>query len=137
MKPLSADTFYYLALLIPGDPAHGRAVAVTEQLKAPIVTTAWVLTELGNAMASIGNREVFASFVDALEKNKSVTIVPPSRSLFVKGMSLYRSRHDKPWSLTDCISFVVMQQRNITTALTGDRHFEQAGFSALLKRRQP
>jgi predicted nucleic acid-binding protein len=47
-------------------------------------------------------------------------------------MELYRSRYDKPWSLTDCISFVVMADEGLTEALTGDRHFEQAGFKAML-----
>jgi hypothetical protein len=42
-------------------------------------------------------------------------------------------RRDKDWPLTDCISFVVMADEEITDALTGDRHFEQAGFVALLK----
>jgi hypothetical protein len=46
---------------------------------------------------------------------------------------LYRQRADKDWSLTDCISFVVMRQRGLTEALTGDHHFEQAGFVALLR----
>lgn len=36
-------------------------------------------------------------------------------------------------SVVDCISFVVMEEEGITDALTGDRHFEQAGFIALLK----
>jgi predicted nucleic acid-binding protein len=48
-------------------------------------------------------------------------------------LQLYRSRHDKEWSLTDCVSFVVMQDEGISDALTGDKHFEQAGFNALLK----
>ena len=133
MKPLFADTFYYLALLIPADPAHAKAITVTEQLASPIVTTAWVLTELGNAMASPRNRRVFASFLDALEKNPSVAIVPPSQALFAEGVALYRTRNDKSWSLTDCISFVVMKRRKIAAALTGDHHFEQAGFEILLK----
>jgi predicted nucleic acid-binding protein len=46
---------------------------------------------------------------------------------------LYRGRPDKEWSLTDCISFVVMGERSLTEALTSDHHFEQAGFTALLK----
>ena len=52
---------------------------------------------------------------------------------FDEGVRLYVARPDKDWSLTDCISFVVMRERGITEALTGDRHFEQAGFVALLK----
>ena len=133
MKPVFADTFYYLALLIPGESAHNQAVAVTEQMKYRIVTTAWVLTELGNAMASPKNRGVFVRFVEALAARPEVAIVPPSQSLFEKGMALYSKRQDKSWSLTDCISFVVMRQHKISTALTGDRHFEQAGFDVLLK----
>jgi predicted nucleic acid-binding protein len=44
---------------------------------------------------------------------------------------LYRQRADKHWSLTDCISFVVMEQEGLREALTGDRHFAQAGFAAV------
>ncbi len=44
----------------------------------------------------------------------------------------YGGRPDKEWSLTDCISFVVMQDEQIIEALTADRHFEQAGFKVLL-----
>jgi len=53
--------------------------------------------------------------------------------LFDRGCELYISRSDKEWSLTDCISFVVMRREELTDALTADRHFEQAGFSALLR----
>jgi uncharacterized protein len=53
--------------------------------------------------------------------------------LFSAGLELFRSRRDKEWSLTDCMSFVVMRERGITDALTNDHHFEQAGFRILLK----
>lgn len=39
---------------------------------------------------------------------------------------------DKEWGMTDCISFVVMQDMGIIDALTTDDHFRQAGFRALL-----
>ena len=48
-------------------------------------------------------------------------------------MEFFRERPDKEWTLTYCISFVVMADERLTNALTGDHHFEQAGFKALLK----
>jgi uncharacterized protein len=68
-----------------------------------------------------------------LEADQSVTIVPASDDLFRRGVDLYRQRPDKDWPLTDCLSFVVMNDHGATEALTGDHHFEQAGFQALLK----
>jgi hypothetical protein len=50
-----------------------------------------------------------------------------------RGLALYAARPDKEWSLTDCVSFLVMQDHGVTEALTADHHFEQAGFVALLK----
>ena len=68
-----------------------------------------------------------------LGASPQVKIVPPDAALFDAGVQLYAGRADKDWPLTDCISFVVMTQERIVEALTGDRHFEQAGFTALLK----
>jgi hypothetical protein len=61
-----------------------------------------------------------------------VTVVNADRALFEAGLDLYDKRPDKDWSLTDCISFLVMQRDQIDQALTADRHFRQAGFSTLL-----
>jgi len=60
-------------------------------------------------------------------------VIPASSELFEAGLELYRSRADKQWSMTDCISFVVMRREGITDALTADRRFEQAGFHVLLR----
>ena len=68
----------------------------------------------------------------ALAHDPSVEVVPLSEVLFDKGFELYRQRPDKEWGLTDCVSFVLMQERGITDALTADTHFRQAGFRALL-----
>lgn len=51
---------------------------------------------------------------------------------FREGLTLYRSRLDKTWGLTDCTSFLVMEQKGISEALSADRDFQQAGFEALL-----
>lgn len=71
--------------------------------------------------------------LDALEGDPDVLVVPADASLFRRGVDLYRQRPDKDWSLTDCISFVVMEEQGLTDALTADHHFEQAGFRAILR----
>ena len=68
-----------------------------------------------------------------IQLSPAIRVVPASRPLFEEAIALYASRLDKNWSLTDCISFVVMRDEGITQALTGDHHFEQAGFEVLLK----
>ena len=133
MKTFFADTFYYLALLNPSDRAHGGAVAITGGLEGSIITTEWVLTELADGIAQTPDRRQFKAFLDALRADPDVRIVAFDRALFDAGVELYDSREDKDWSLTDCISFVVMQREHIVEALTGDKHFEQAGYVALLR----
>ena len=83
-------------------------------------------------MACTPRRQAFRHVLKDLEANKANLIVPANTETFEKGVDLYHARPDKQWSLTDCISFTVMAEEGITEALTGDRHFEQAGFKALL-----
>jgi uncharacterized protein len=101
------------------------------------VTTDWVLTELADGLADPQNREICCEFIEGLRARADVTIIEAHRELFDAGLRLYAERQDKHWSLTDCISFVAMQQKGMTEALTGDRHFEQAGFVRLLKSPSP
>ena len=69
---------------------------------------------------------------DSLPRDSRVEIVRLTPELLERGVTLFRSRADKNWPLTDCISFVVMEHHGLSEALTADRHFEQAGFKALL-----
>ena len=133
MKPVFADTFFFLALLNPSDAAHGQTVALSRSLRRQRVTTTWVLTEVGDAMSVGANRSAFLEFLEFIRQSPLVTIVPASEELFVRGVELFSQRPDKKWTLTDCISFVVMHDENLAEALTEDHHFEQAGFVALLK----
>jgi predicted nucleic acid-binding protein len=128
-----ADTFYYFALFNRNDAAHARARAYASKHDEPIVTTAWVLTELADGLARTDMRQAFSQLLARLHVDSENELVPPTAELMARGVELYDSRPDKKWSLTDCISFVVMQERGIQEALTGDHHFEQAGFTALLK----
>ncbi len=127
-----ADTSYYLAFLNADDELHPRAATMTPTLGAGLVTTAWVLTELVDAFSRPALRPVVIGFVEDLVRDPEVTIVPASQELFDRGFELFKRRPDKEWSLTDCISFVVMEERGIAESLTADHHFEQAGFRVLL-----
>ncbi len=61
-----------------------------------------------------------------------VEIVALSSGIWNRGWKMFTERFDKSWSLTDCISFEVMPDREVTEALAADSHFRQAGFHALL-----
>ena len=133
MTPVFADSAYYVALLLQADQRHDRAIDITRNLESPIITTAWVLTEVANGLSASRFRTAVITLIDRLHADGSVFVIPPDIATFAQGIELYRNRPDKDWSLTDCISFVVMNREGITDALTADRHFEQAGFKALLK----
>ncbi len=63
----------------------------------------------------------------------AVEVVPPTHEQFQRALDRYEMRPDKDWSLTDCLSFLLMEERGIADALTADHHFEQAGFRALMR----
>ena len=76
---------------------------------------------------------MFVRLVPHLRSDPQTKILPATRELLERGFDLFARRPDKDWSLTDCVSFVVMQDESLNEALTTDHHFEQAGFTALLK----
>jgi uncharacterized protein len=133
MNPVFGDTSYYGALISPKDVHHEAAVQWSRTSSRVIVLTEFVLLELGNAFRSGTDRRGFAAFVEYLRSDPHTILVSASSELFQAGMKLFAKRWDKDWSVIDCISFVVMKQQGLTEALTADRHFEQAGFKALLR----
>jgi predicted nucleic acid-binding protein len=134
MNALFADSFYFFAVVNRSDPAHAKALALSASFKGRLVTTGWVLTEFADGMSRpVANRQLFLQILGDLRTRPDTLIVPTTDQLLQDGIDLYSQRPDKEWSLTDCISFVVMAREGITEALTGDHHFEQAGFVAMLK----
>ena len=131
MTEVFADTFYFIAIL--GSDAQERRKAFAAANAAMLVTTPWVMTEVGGFMRRPHERAAFINIVRDLRSSNDVVLLPAESGLWQRGLELYENRMDKEWSLVDCISFVVMTDRKITDALTGDHHFEQAGFNALLK----
>jgi predicted nucleic acid-binding protein len=133
MNTLFADTSYYLALLNADDQYNAQAAQLTSPLRGRTATHAWILTEVADALRRPGYRDEAARFIADLRKDPRVIVVPASEELFEQGLELYAQRADEEWSLTDCISFVVMRDQGIQEALSADHHFQQAGFVILMK----
>ena len=132
MTPVFADTLFYVALLNRRDAHHAAALNWARQQRPMVVTTEFVLLEVANSFKQPVDRGRFLAFVQSLEDDPETTVVRCDSNWFRRGLDRFASRLDKEWSLTDCISFVVMEEHELSEALTADHHFEQAGFAILL-----
>jgi uncharacterized protein len=133
MTGVFADAFYYIALVNPADQYHATVVWMTRTLGRPVFTTTWVFLEVADAMCWPGHRGQTHRSLVRIAADRETRVIPANEEWYAKGLALYGTRPDKDWSLTDCISFAVMTEFGLTVALTGDHHFEQAGFRALFK----
>ena len=133
MTAVFADTSFYAAILNRRDELHVRAKIAAAKIASRILTTEFVLIETANFCTAGRRRAAYLQLLDRLHQDVDVEIIPATSIDFQRGLELFAARPDKQWSLTDCISFVVMQERGLSEALTADRHFEQAGFMMLLK----
>ena len=129
------DTVALIALVNGRDSLHESAIEIFSKLRkqnSSFVTSEFVLVEFANTLSASDFRERASTFIQGLQTSEDFEIIESSSQLFSRGFELYRNRVDKDWSLVDCISFVIMNEQQITEAFTQDRHFEQAGFSKLL-----
>ena len=133
MTRVFADSFYFLALLNTRDQYHAKATAFSNQHDQALVTTVWVLTEVADAVSRSSKRQVFKLLLARMRGDPDCEVVSADQDTWDRAVDLYSRRADKQWSLTDCISFEIMREKGLTDALTGDHHFEQAGFTILLK----
>ena len=125
------DAFFYVALINRKDEHHERVMEWARGFTGEIVTTQWVLTEVADAFAESHIRRRLKAGFDEMARDRATRVIEVSPEYFARGLALYDARPDKEWSLTDCISIVVMGDEGLTEALTEDGHFEQAGFVAL------
>lgn len=134
-NPIFLDTSYIQAVLNTRDQWHEAAAQWEQRLRTRslrLLTTEFVLVEVADGLAAARFRSVAVQAIASLQTNPLVEIIAVSPQLLDDGLALYRRRPDKDWGLTDCISFVVMTDYELTEALTADAHFRQAGFRALL-----
>lgn len=127
-----ADTAFWIALVVRRDQYHAIAQACVDRMTGQITTTDAVLLETANALSPLLLRKHAVRLVTRLRQQSEVEIVAFDDPLMQRAWQMYCNCADKSWSLTDCISFIVMHDRNIRSALTSNHHFEQAGFQILL-----
>ncbi len=136
MRLVFADTLYWGATLHPHDQYRAQVVRARGALgEAHLVTTDEVLTELLDGLAQRGThlRQAAARAVRKILDDQRVTVHPQSRESFLAGLDLYERRHDKGYSLVDCISMTTMHRHGISEVLTNDHHFTQEGFEVVLR----
>ena len=131
---LLLDTVFVQALLNHRDQYHAQAKAFLPRVRAAreVWITEAVLIEVGNGLSAV-NRTAAVKFIEQCYRTANLRVVSVDTPLLTRALQLYRERPDKTWGLTDCISFVVMQEQGLTDAVTADEHFVQAGYRALLR----
>lgn len=126
------DTSFVIALVNDKDDYFSKAQELSPiYINDHLITTDAVLFEIGNALARDFRTEA-VEIIEILRNSHKTEVVEIDSSLFDKGLTLYKKYKDKRWGLVDCISFVVMREREIGEALTSDKDFVQAGFRALM-----
>ena len=136
MNLIFLDASFFMALVSPRDELYSLANRWQKILRShphSFITTEFVLLELADGLVRHQKVDIVTTMIDNLRIWSALEIIPADSDWIAQGYSLFRQRTDKEWGLTDCISFEVMRERQIADALTHDRHFEQAGFRALLR----
>jgi len=136
MNLIFVDTSALIALGNKKDQFHLQATKVFKQLvlaKMNFITTNAIIFELTNAFSAVQYKPVAIKQCDLINNSKSWTLITIDEELMKKGLSRFRQVDDKDWSLVDCISMIIAEEIGITKIFSNDHHFEQAGFTILLK----
>lgn len=136
MRRVFADSGYWIALINPRDSLHQKAKSISSNLGlVRIITSEMVLAEVLNSLAGKGAdiRRVASVLIEQLENNPNTDVVPLTSIQFKEALNLYKSRPDKDWSLTDCASIQILQEKGVVDTLSYDKHFIQAGFTSMLR----
>ncbi len=136
MKLIFADTFYWIALINPRDNWHFIDLNYAQKYTDDyLITTDGIVDETLNYFATKGaimRRKALATYFQ-IRQEPNMEIISYTPQLRQAGIQLFDERPDKGYSLTDCISMIVMKQRRIAEVLTHDKHFTQENFRILFQ----
>lgn len=131
MKSVFLDTGYVIALELASDQHHQAALkhwrSIAKSLPL-LVTTSYVFDEIVTFFNSRGHHAKAVEIGNRLLNSPSIRLVHVGEDLFQAGWDYFQKSKDREYSLTDCISFLMMEEFGIDTAFAFDKHFVQAGF---------
>lgn len=136
MEKYFIDTSFLIALETHDDMHHQSALNFWRELlvsKPSFLSTNFIIDEVATYFNSRNKHFKAVEIGNCLLKSFSINLIHVDESVFLEGWDFFSQHDDKSYSLTDCISFVVMNRFNTLKSLTFDRHFEQAGFLRLPK----
>lgn len=132
MDSLFLDTSFIIALEDADDQNHQAAALYWKTFKKnprKISITSYIFDETVTFLKRRISNEKAAEVGKLLLSSPTVELIHISEEHFDKGWRLFLKYHDKGFSFTDCISFMVMEEKGIKKALTFDEHFKQAGIN--------
>ncbi len=136
MSLVFADTSGWLAFANKRDVAHEVAVSVNKSIlrnRNMYVTSNYVLDETYTGLLARAGHSAAVDFGEMIRTSESVRVSRVSENVEAEAWELFKKYSDKQFSFTDCTSFVLMQRLRIIEAFASDHHFEQMGFTILLK----
>ncbi len=134
MRSIFVDTGFIIALESVTDQNHEKALQQWNELLKDLpalVTTTYVIDEIVTFFNSRSRHAKAVEIGNRLMNSRSVNVIHVDKKLFEKGWHYFQQHADKTYSMTDCISFIVMKDRGSESVLSFDKHFTQAGFTVL------
>ncbi|MBF0564903.1 MAG: PIN domain-containing protein [Nitrospirae bacterium] len=135
-RSIFIDTTAWLALINKSDDFFNKACSIRDELLKDgchFFVTNYIIVEIANSLSRKVWRNRAISLINFIYNSDDIEVIEVNKEIYNQALEIYKHRQDKEWGLTDCTSFIVMSTNGIAEAFTNDRHFEQAGFIALLK----
>jgi len=131
MKPLFVDTSGWYDLLFSSAPKHSDIVSLMRPPGTSLVTSTYVLDELVALLLTRSDHATAARGGAHIRSAAEVRVEHPDATEELQAWALFLDRPDKTYTLTDCLSFVMMRRLKIDAAIATDDHFRQEGFTLL------
>ena len=139
MRRIFVDTCYLVGLIDEKDDLHDICVNTSQNLEKSgplrLYISEFIFNETLNYFSKYTSfwKQKASEMIKIIKADPNVEVIPHTTNLYESGQELYDKRIDKDYSHTDCTSMIIMKDKGINEILTHDHHFEQEGFTILLK----